>query len=470
VSLGALWRFLVVALPVLSALLATLQSVDLTYHIRAGQEILTSGSVPTIDTWTFTANGQAWLDQQWGAQVVLALIERVAGWTGLAVARALLVGLIFGTLALILRRRGLSDRTTSLLVLAAFIVAAPALALRPQLLGMACFAIVLWLVSSRREHPHRLWAVPLLTIVWANLHGSFFLGPVVLGLAWLEDLHDGVPQPHRVLLVAALATLGACLTPVGPWVWVYTLGLSTNPEVTSRITEWQATSVRDASGVLFFVSAAAVVAVLARRGRPVPWPTLLWLLVFFVLGAYAIRGLAWWPLAAVVAVSGLLAPPAVQVPARQDPVLMRRLNIGIAAILIAAAVALLPIWRPVDPGLQAPAGVVGNAPSGITAALREIVRPGSRIFNPQPWGSWFEYSLPAALVALDSRIELFPADVWDQYEAVVGNRTGWQRQLDDWGVTIFVAEPGWTETIATLDREGWSIHFADSDGTVLTRD
>jgi hypothetical protein len=251
---------------------------------------------------------------------------------------------------------------------------------------------------------------------------------------------------------------------------VYTLGLSTNPEVTSRITEWQPTSVRDASGVLFYLSAAAVVALLARRGRPTPWPTLLWLLVFFVLGAYAIRGLAWWPLAAVVAVSGLLASPAVQAPARQDAVLMRRLNLGIAAILIAAAVALLPMWRPVDPGLRAPVGVVGTAPSGITAALREVVQPGARIFNPQPWGSWFEYSLPDALVALDSRIELFPADVWDQYEAVVANRTGWQRQLDDWSVTIFVAEPGWTETITTLDREGWSIQFADSDGTILTRD
>ena len=96
---------------------------------------------------------------------------------------------------------------------------------------------------------------------------------------------------------------------------------------------------------------------------------------------------------------------------------------------------LLPIWRPVDPGLDAPDGVVGNAPPGITAALRDMARPDDRLFNPQPWGSWFEFALPALPVAIDSRIELFPPDVWDDYEAVVDGGDGWEAQLDAWGVS-----------------------------------
>ena len=109
--------------------------------------------------------------------------------------RAALTGLIFGSLFLIGRRRGLVARDAALLALAAFLVSAVALALRPQLIGMALFAIVLVLVTDRRAHPGRLWAIPLIVLVWANIHGSFFLGPVVLGLAWLEDVHDRVPAP-----------------------------------------------------------------------------------------------------------------------------------------------------------------------------------------------------------------------------------------------------------------------------------
>ncbi len=60
---------------------------------------------------------------------------------------------IFGAVLLIGLRRGLSPRNAALLTLGAFAVAAPALALRPQLLGMACFAILLVLVADRRRHP-----------------------------------------------------------------------------------------------------------------------------------------------------------------------------------------------------------------------------------------------------------------------------------------------------------------------------
>ena len=102
------------------------------------------------------------------------------------------------------------------LTLAAFAINAPALGLRPQLLGMALFALVLFLVSERRAHPRYLLAVPLIVLVWANIHGSFFLGPLVLGLAWLEDLHDRVAPRHRALIVGLVSALAACVTPFGP--------------------------------------------------------------------------------------------------------------------------------------------------------------------------------------------------------------------------------------------------------------
>ena len=89
-------------------------------------------------------------------------------------------------------------------------------------------------------------------------------------------------------------------------VWGYAVGLSVNPQVTERITEWQPTSLRTVPGLLFFGSALAVVVLIARRGERTSWPTLLWLGVFASIGAYAIRGVAWWPLGAVAAIAGTL--------------------------------------------------------------------------------------------------------------------------------------------------------------------
>ena len=74
--------FLAVALPVLATLIGSLATVDLTYLIRAGEEIFATGRIPNVDTWTFTAAGLPWVDQQWGTEVIFATVYRLGGWTG----------------------------------------------------------------------------------------------------------------------------------------------------------------------------------------------------------------------------------------------------------------------------------------------------------------------------------------------------------------------------------------------------
>jgi hypothetical protein len=466
VTFPRLWATLAILLPVLGALIANLSSVDLAYHLRAGAQILDDGGIPQTDTWTFTAAGAPWLDQQWGAQAILAVTYRFAGWTGLVLLRAVLVGLLFGLLFLACRLRGADLRRAAWLTIAAFFVSAVALALRPQLFGMALLAATLVLVAGRRRWPRLLWLVPVIVAVWANLHGSFFLGPVVVGLAWLEDLHERSPRAMRTLAVAVVAAAAALLNPFGPEVWRYAIGLSTNPEITARITEWQPTSLRTIPGILFFGSALAAVVILVRRSSAVSWPTLAWLGVFFVIGAYAIRGVAWWPLGAAFAVAPLIARSDAEAAVRTARG-SARINAAIVAVLIVAGLVLLPVWRPLDAGLRAPMGVVGNAPSGVTGALRDTTKPGDRIFNPQPWGSWFEFALPDVPVAIDSRIEVFPPAVWDDYTAVTGGKVGWESILDRWGVTTIVVladDKTFAERLATA---GWTEAYRDDDATVF---
>ena len=76
-----------------------------------------------------------------------------------------------------------------------------------------------------------------------------------------------------------------------------------------------------------------------------PWPTLAFLGVFFLIGAYALRGVAWWPLAAALAVAGLIGDPA-RGAEKRGPTrsLFRRLNLGIAGALVLVGIAFLPLW------------------------------------------------------------------------------------------------------------------------------
>ena len=93
--------------------------------------------------------------------------------------------------------------------------------------------------------------------------------------------------------------------------WAYAVGLSSNPEVTARVSEWQPTTLREPAGVAFFASVAVVAVLVARSGRRIPWPTVAWLGTFMTIALFAQRGIAWWPLAAVPVVAGLIpASPA----------------------------------------------------------------------------------------------------------------------------------------------------------------
>jgi hypothetical protein len=461
-SFDRLWVFLAVALPALVALIAPLPAVDLAYQVRSGELILTTGAIPATDTFTFTAFGTPWTDQQWLAQLLLALGYRAGGWELLAVARAGIVALTFAFVVRTALARGSSARTAAVLSLLAFLVTAPALALRPQLQGIAIFAALTWLVAERHRHPRWLWLAPLLIVVWANVHGSVVLAPVLLGYAWLDDLVAG--RGHRGSLAVLVAgTVATLVNPFGVGVWGYALGVGTNPAITSQVAEWQRTTPFTVPGLLFYGSAVAVAALLWLRRSLVRWPDVLWLAALCALGVWTVRGVAWWPIGAVLVVAGLL--PAGEPARRPAP---NALNAVVAAIVGLALVVALPWWRAPDP-LTGRVGLLSYAPSGLAAALRGVVEPGAHVFVPQTWASWFEWAVPDAQVFVDSRIELFPADVWADYDVIEQAQPGFGSILDQEAVTLVIATNGSPLAVALSGGDGWCVVQADSSGALLKR-
>ena len=543
-SLGQLWTFLGVALPVLAALLVPMSAVDLTYQLRAGAEILSSQGIPDTDTWTYTVQGVTWLDQQWGAQAILAAVFKVGGWTGLAVLHAALVGLAFWFARSTLRANGCARRPATVLTLLSFIVASPALALRPQLFAIVLFAATMWILAKRREHPRRLWLIPVIALAWANLHGSYPLVVVLVALGWLDELlraraarsipplkapvrnipaptitrfprrADAAPgaatparaapgPPARLLgstgvaLIGAISAVVTLVTPFGIDTWRYVISLAANPAVSGRVSEWRPPWPLDPAGFLFYLSAVAVLAVVLLRLRAdrfrirpetvVPFATLL---TFGMLGVLTGRGLAWWALAAPVAAAQLVHDSALSaaLPRFLEParILFRdtppgrstrtnRLNGVVAAVLLVAVVALLPLWRPVGP-LGVPLATLSHAPEGIAAEIRNLVRtgqinPGAPTWNPQHWGSWLEWAAPDVYYTVDSRIELFPDVLWDDVDQVASMTGDWLPVLDEYKVQVVVLTSEQSALEAALDASpAWRVAYRDGEGSILVQE
>ncbi len=347
---------------------------------------------------------------------------------------------------------------------------APALALRPQLFGILLFAMLAWLVAGREAHPRGLWLAPLLVALWANMHGSFVLAPALLGYAWLDDVLRGRPaRSSLVVLVAGI--LATFITPLGPGVWAYAAGIGANPVIADQVSEWQRTTPFTVTGLLFYGSVAAV-AVAMAAGRSAlslaDWGLFAGLVA---IGAWTVRGVAWWPIGAVLLVAAALPVIAARAGersaaaapgARPRQVGPARLNAVVAVLLGLAVIAALPWWRPVDP-LTGRTGLLTYAPSGIAAELQQRTKAGTRVAAPQTWASWLEWAVPDARYFVDSRFELFRPEIWADYARLAAGGIEAARAADVWDVDVVVVPVGGE------GPEGWTLIYGDADGVIVAR-
>ncbi len=467
IRLSQVWAAIGVLIPVLVTSGTPLFAIDLAYHLRAGDIMFDTHAILRTDVFTAAAYGRPWLNQQWLAEIVLATAFRLGGWFGLVALRGILVAFVLTFVFFACRAAGAATRRAAWLTLASGILLPAGFMLRPQLLGILCFAVAAWLVARRRTHPRGVWIVIPITVLWANLHGSFFLAPALLGLAWVED-RWGRGRAERTLLLAALGSLIATtVNPFGYRVWTYAVGLATDPVIRRTITEWQPPTIQVYTGAALFVSVVVVAALLiARARRPVPWASLIPLVVFLAIALVAIRGAYWWAIVAPIVLAGVLVEGTDR-PQRRDPAGLQ--NVLILGVLALAVIGILMPWARYTGRAMPDEERLAFAPVGITRELHRILRPGELMFNAQQWGSWLEFEFPRNLVVVDSLVEVIPRSVWWKYYDVSAGVEGWQATLNSWNVDVAVlSRDQQGGLIPKMEADpGWRLVYEDPEGVIF---
>ena len=193
---------------------------DTMWQITVGQWILDHRAVPETDVYSFTMRGQPWISTQWLAQVMFAKTYGWFGWSGPVVLSAGAIAATFTLLAKYLTRY-LRESTALVFIAAALALTVPHLLARPHVLAMP--VMVAWVggliaAADRRGAPSfRL--LPLMAL-WANLHGGFVFGLVLVAPIALDAVWSAEAKARRSLAVrwsvfAAAALAAGCCTPYG---------------------------------------------------------------------------------------------------------------------------------------------------------------------------------------------------------------------------------------------------------------
>ena len=168
---------------------------DTWWHLRSGQYIVENQTIPTTDPFSHTRAGQLWIDHGWLAQIFWYGLYALGGWAAMALAVAGLVTVAFW---LVWKQIEANVFVAAFSMILGAIVSSVIWAARPQLISFVLTALVAYLLHRFKRHDGKLlpW-LPLVMLLWVNIHGGFAIG-FILVLAYLAGRGRQSPdQTHR---------------------------------------------------------------------------------------------------------------------------------------------------------------------------------------------------------------------------------------------------------------------------------
>ena len=483
---------------------------DVWAHLRFGEFIAQEHRLPDHEPFASCADHSApYVNYQWLTQLGAYLLfeagsslaiqdfeHRLGGGVlFLQTAHALVVTLRLFVLLLAFRRLTGSLPFALLGVLAVLVMGwlnhIPVI--RPQILGELAFAALL-LALSRPPSPlplspaagERGWGeglsrrallwVPFVFLLWANCHGSFPVGFVLLGVALLGQIIDmarsrlqtseisgtsdvwRLPaelirdvQTRRLAAVLLLSLLAAMVNPHGPKLFVYGWELARNPNISS-VKEWNPLPVQGLIGYVFLVSVLVVVPLLRWSPARFSATQTLLLVIFGWQSLGHVRMLVWW----IMVVVWVALPHARAVYLRYLPPLRdekRQPNLA-KTILAVLAVGALVLWSAPAQWLvfrEAPTGsmrVSRETPVKLAQLLREMYDSNPtlsrHIFASETEGEYLLWDLrrmqPPVCIFAYTHVHLFKPKHWREFLLVKSGDHHWQEILDEHKVQFIVVE------------------------------
>lgn len=190
---------------------------DLWARLIAGMSVVQTGVVLKQDFLSYTPT-HTWYDHEWGSGVVFYLTQHHLGPAGLLVLQGVLLFLIFFIVSRVIALRGVKSTTpyNILFYLVSFASVSRVLNMpvRCQMFSFVFFALFILILELVRSGKQKLiWILPVLMIVWNNLHGGCAAGIGLLGLYAAGEFLNRKGFKHYVF--AFLACL--LVLPINPW-------------------------------------------------------------------------------------------------------------------------------------------------------------------------------------------------------------------------------------------------------------
>ena len=458
---------------------------DFWWHLRTGQHIIETRAIPRVDIFSHTAAGWEWVAHEWLIEVVMAGVQRLAGWGGLIVLFSLIMT---GTFFVAYRRcmeRAPHPFVAGLAVLLGALATAPTWGARPQMVSFlltSVYLAVLQAYALRGRRRGLYWLAPLM-LLWANMHGAFALGLVLIVLYGVGVVLDAVAEraplreiwvrvrPLCFVLLACVAVVP--LNPNGVRLFTYPLETLNSHAMHAYIDEWRSPNFHQLVAQPFALLLIATFALLALSPKRARLSELLLLAVATYAALRAWRNI---PFCALVAMP-LFAEHAwayatnqrwgrwLAAPEKREEggVLKSALNI-VLLVCVPVALCVVSVARV---AARQPAVEAEKYPAAAVAFLRAHPQSGP-LFNGYGWGGYLIWQLyPQQRVYIDGRADVYGDRFVEEYLQVEGGEPNWRAPLERHQIRTVMIDPHMPLASLLRQEPGWAQVYEDQQAIIF---
>ena len=500
---------------------------DIGWHIRTGELILATHSLPRTDPFSSTMQGQPWFAWEWLYDILLGILHRAGGLSGVVWLCGLLVAAIFALLFSQLLQRGTGLPLAILLMLLAEAASMIHLYARPHIVSWL-FSL-LWFVALERweqrdgsEHgslPRWIpWFFPASMLLWVNLHGGWLFGIVLLGIYTLaafvesvreQDAFAAIRTAHRARAMAVAWVASAAATLVNPFGWrlhAHIYRYLSDRYLMNRIDEFRSPDFHGWAERCFAVILMLVLIGFAGHRKKLRLSHLLVVLLVVYAGFYSSRNLPVSSMLLVLIVGPILwenfasladKPGAwkwvrrctVRIPSFSDRMGVQEMELRghlwpVVSVTFAFVICLHGGWLGSRQLIQAEFDPKKMPVAAVTFLQKEFEgkQPSTElVFSTDAWGGYLIYRMfPGRMypermylerkVVIDDRHDLYGSGRIRQYLILTQAEPGWQGVLKEWQIRIALLPTD--STLANLLREvprDWRVAYEDKVAVVFEK-
>lgn len=460
---------------------------DFWWHLKTGQYIAETKSIPYTDMFSTLRFGSEWVTHEWLSEVLMYFVFRAAGFGGLIIFFAFIIMMAFWTTYRLCLERTGHPYIAGLVTILCAAATIPTWGVRPQMFSILFAGIFLVVLDKycRNQKTHTVWWLIPLMVLWVNMHAGFAAGLALIGITIVglaldahirhkDSLSSIFRRIRRLCLVGVLAGDAVLLNPNGLRIYSYPFETLKSQAQMRYIQEWRSPNFQDPMFLALLILILLILCVLALSNkRPRPSEMLI-LVATFAATLRSARNVPFFALvAAPTFASHLWSWFSAHRSSNSNGQSITQKSGGLAPafsilifVILPAIVAVMSVQRAVA---KQPQVESENFPVAAVEFIKSQNIP-QPIYNEYHWGGYLIWRLyPHYRVYIDGRADVYGDAIMEEFFTVHDGERSWRTPLDKYGIRSVLVEPN--TAIATLLREdpAWQKVFEDQQAVIFIR-